>query len=230
MMVRQKHLWLMVVLFASLFFVGMVMGKVTEQAGGMTGEYRPERDKLQVRRASLLQLIKQLDQSREMPFAVVIKNARLSGWFRGSTFHIQGKIDDRQMEVKRVAGAPVFVMDGKPQEAALLPYALYTPYQHGHLIASQIQALQPIPLVNPRNEQMKGFQIQLPPNEVKKLLTAWMGGQFKANETMEDVLKKTAIQYQIWYHDESKQLWQIGIQLQMQTDNGSKQDQIIFRF
>jgi hypothetical protein len=230
MYIRPRQLWLLLPIFILLFLLGAALALLHERQGE-DGRDVPVID-LEQRAAedrdALAELLEPLEKKEQIPFTVKWQKDWLSGHFRGERFDLSGTVAGHQVVIRRDDSRASVTIDGEKQEPALLPFALYTPYEHARLVKGQLQVVQPLPLIDEQQQGLLGYQIALPAKEVKEMMALWLGPSFPVEETMASMDRQVAITYQFWYDANVKKLRQIVVHLALQTAQGKKQDQLTF--
>jgi hypothetical protein len=230
MYIRPRQIWLLLPVFILLFLLGAAIAFLHEKQE-LESRKIPVID-LQQRaaedREAIAELLEPLQKKERIPFTVKWQKDWLSGHFRGEWFELSGSVDGHKVAVSRNESSMNVMIDGEKQEPALLPFSLYTPYEHAMLVKGQLQALQPLPLIDQQQKGLMGYQCSLPEEEVKELLALWLGPSFPTREITEKMDRQMDVVYQFWYDAKDQQLHQIVVQLSLQTAEGKKQDQLTF--
>ncbi|GAA4708773.1 hypothetical protein [Brevibacillus fulvus] len=229
MYIRREWVWWLVPVFAALFCIGMLLGNWLDKPENRHPSVVASPERFTADREVVEELIRPLSQERSIPFSVWFHNNTLSGHFRANTFELSGTITGHQLTMKRDAKEVSVLFDGQPQNPQLLPYSLYTPYEHAAVIRAQLQSIDPLPISDPVQQQWLGYEISLPPDEVKSMIALWLGPHFPVDDVLDEVLDQVRVKYQLWYEPEQRQLRQLVVDLQLDTPNGKKQDQLLFR-
>ncbi|HZG16536.1 MAG TPA: hypothetical protein VE710_16235 [Candidatus Bathyarchaeia archaeon] len=229
MVIRPRQLWLLVPFFIGLFFLGaafaMLQDKHADRQDGLPVidvQERAWKD-----RDMIAELIEPM-QKGKVPFTVKWNQDWLSGYFQGEGFDLKGKLGGKQVALNRNNQVLNVLIDGKKQDPLLLPYAMYTPYEHAMLIKGHLSSIEPLPIVDQGKPGLLGYQLNLPNEDVREILALWLGPSFPTKETLEKMDRQVSIQYQFWYDSNTKQLRQMVVQLSLDGKNGSKQDQLTF--
>lgn len=231
MYIRPKQLWWLVPIFITLFCLGAAIAQMTDKPvatpppPASEWEQKPPKQEKEL----IAELLSQWDTGEKTSFVVLANEQTFSGYFSGASFSLTGNIENHQVDIKRTDEAIEVTVDGEVQHASMLPFSLFTPYDHVMLLKGQLQSIQPRPV--PTNEQTgwNGYRFELPPGEVTSLLASWLGPHFPTEEVLEQFLKQIKVTYELWYDDQSQQLRQLGLYLQLQTASGTKQDQLLFQ-
>ncbi|WP_139489125.1 hypothetical protein [Brevibacillus dissolubilis] len=235
MYIRPRQMWWFPLLFAGLFALGMSIGFLTDKpetsvSADQQAASEEAKQKLVEDRNTIKGLLSQLDTTREVPFQISVKDETYEGTFHGELFELKGKVSGHDIHMKRTGERIAVLIDGEAQNPDLLPYALYTPYEHANLIKGQLTSIEPQVIPSANQQGLLGYQVSLPPSEVRALLTLWMGPHFKADTQMEQVLHQFKIIYQLWYEPQTAKLKQMVVNLKLDTPIGKRQDQLVFTF
>lgn len=232
MYIRPRLLWWGLPAFLVLFLTGVALGmagneKETEQsstAGHQTVDRRIEEQ------IALTALLDQLTEQKERSFIVYMKDSTLNGSYEQDRFRLEGEIGGHKLEITRDEQQQVKVQfDGEIQDHAALPYALYTPHEHAELLKGVIQSLETTPVQDPSGQGWRGFHISVPSQEVTSLLDMWLGPSFPIKELSPELAKQIAVDYELWYDEQTGLVRQLEIQLLLKTSAGEKKDQLRFR-
>jgi hypothetical protein len=232
MYIRPRQLWWLVPIFIGLFCVGMVFAHLTDkpQASPKKNQIIDENKRLLNDRDKIVELMKQLETNQELPFKVLMKEQAFSGRFRGETFELTGEISGHVVKMKRDEKTFTVTIDGEEQDPLLVPYALYTPYEHLMLVKGQLQEITPLPLHDVQQDNWQGYQFTFPPSELKALLSLWLGPRFSAEDVMDELIKHVNVDYEVWYDVQTDRLQELVVTLKLDSPQGKKQDQLLFRF
>lgn len=230
MEIRRRHLWWLVPVFALLFGLGAAIATWTDKPSA-TGPSVESTRRLQIVQArdNLVHMLEQVDGQRDLPFEVIVREQRFSGHYRGESFALSGSVNGHAVTMVRQGDRLSVSIDGREQDAHLLPYALYTPYEHLSLIKGLLPTVDPQALLDPEHLGLRGYRLALPPEEVKSLLALWLGPNFPTEQVMNQFLRQVAVTYELWYDGETKQLREMTVDLRIDTPRGVKQDQLLFR-
>lgn len=230
MYIRPKLLWWGVPAFLLLFLLGIALGSTESQGGSETLPARPAHNPKQEDALPLAGLLDQLTQKGERSFIVYMQDYTLNGTYDQERFHLTGKIGGHALEMKRDEQQQVTVLiDGVVQDHTALPYALFTPHEHAQLLKGVLHTLQAIPVQKKSDQGWRGFRLSVPSQEVASLLDMWLGPSFPVRELDPDVAKQIAVDYLLWYDEQSGRVHQLEIELQIRTAAGEKRDTLRFR-
>lgn len=230
MYVRPKLLWWLIPGFLCLFLIGMGLGTAGNRNTADRVTVTEAEVQKQMDRTTLAGLLDQLTEEHEHSFIVYIQDHALQGKYQRDRFQLSGEISGHKLEISRGDQGDVSVrIDGQPQDHQALPYALYTPSEHAALIKGVLHSVAPLPLQDLSGHGWRGFRLSVPPQEVTALLDMWLGPSFSIQEMTPDLAKRIAVDYQLWYDEDSGQLKQLEIALQVKTSAGEKRDQLRFR-
>lgn len=229
MYIRPRQLWWLLPIFTALFLIGMGLGKWLGKPDAEGSALINWNDRAEQDRSIIAELIEPLAAKQDLPFAVDMKDHTLRGRFQGEKFELQGSIGGHQLMMKRDDKDVLVTIDGEQQDPHLLPFALYTPYEHARLIQLHLQSIEPLPVVDAKQKDLLGYKISLPPEEVTSMLTLWLGPKFPADDVMKQLTKQVAVDYHFWYEASTKKLKMLVVNLQLDTPAGKKQDQLLFR-
>ncbi len=230
MVIRPRQLWLLLPFFIALFFLGaaiaMMQDKHAEQRDGLPVidvQARAGED-----REFILELLEPLQKNEQVPFTVKWQQDWLSGQFRGEMFDLKGSVGGQQVVFTRDEETMSMTINGQKQDPVLLPYSMYTPYEHAALIKGHLPSIEPLPIVDKAKQGLLGYQLTIPPDEVKEILALWLGPSFPTKETLEKMDRQVSVEYQFWYDTNAKQLRQIVVNLSLDPSQGEKLDQLTF--
>jgi len=230
MYIRARQLWLLIPIFTGLFLLGAALALLQkeqqEQIQPLTVIDLSER--IAQDREHVASLMKRAGEERKQNFQVKWQQNVLSGYYQGEAFSLTGQVEGHEVTLKRDGSQFHVAIDGEPQDPALVPYALYTPYEHARLIMGQLPSIEPLPLSDPAKPAWAGYQFRLSPEEVTSLVQLWLGPSFSAAEMMLQLKDDILISYQLWYEAETKQLKQVVLDLALNTETGKKEDRLIF--
>lgn len=232
MYIRPKQLWWLVPIFVTLFCIGAVIAKWADKpATSPTPQMAPpvEQNQPKQGRELIAELINQWDTEEKTSFVVSANDLKFSGHFQGSHFELTGSIEDHQIEIKRDSETVLVTVDGEIQNASLLPYSLFTPYDHVMILKGQLQSITPSLMEADEQTKWNRYRFSLPPGEVTSLLSLWLGPQFPTDEVLDQFLKQIQVTYELWYDSNSQQLRQLAVHLQLETARGMKHDQLLFQ-
>ncbi|WP_126427220.1 hypothetical protein [Brevibacillus marinus] len=233
MVIRPHHLWWLLPLFFALFLLGAIIGKLADkpyrQPPVQHVVQNDPAEQVRTERRQLAELIERWETGAEIPFQVELKDRQFSGTFRGKTFQLAGAVGGHQVTMARQGDTFTLTVDGQQKEPLMLPFALYTPYDHLMLIKGVLQSIVPIRLTGPQSADLIGYQFSLPPEEVKEQLSHWLGSRFPAEDVMDEVLQDVSLTYQMWYEAESKRLRRMTVTLKIASPPEDKMDQLLFR-
>jgi hypothetical protein len=229
MYIRPRQLWWLLPIFIGLLLFGMALGAISDKLSPepvfvVTVEERAVAD-----RETIAAVLDQLSDQQDQPFTVNVKEHTLKGHFRGEKFELAGEIEGHRLELKRNDQEVQVTVDGEGQDSHLLPYALYTPYEHAMLLKAHLHSLTPLVLTDNNRKDLLGFHLTMQPAEVTQLLELWLGPSFPLDRLSPSLAKQIKVEYQVWYDANSKQLKQLVVDLRMNTPAGLKQDQLLFR-
>lgn len=231
MKIGPRRLWLLVPLFIGLFLLGAafaMLQKSNEELKPVVEVAAPDVRAEQDRRL-LLSWMDALSKDTNKPLTVKWQDAVLSGHFHGSFFDLEGMVAGSQVKLNRSDQATIVTINGERQDATtLLPYAMFTPYEHIALLKGHMQAIEPMPVQDQEKSGLTGYRLEIPSGEVKEIVAQWMGPAFPAKETMEEMDKSISVIYHIWYDTNARQLKQITMTLSIVSAAGNKQDQLTF--
>lgn len=232
MYIRPNMLWWLIPILLGLFLLGVLWGTVSNLVYKDSANSLPlatEYERTDEATITVAQLLEQITLDQERSFMVYMQDQTLDGRYRNEQFQLDGVIGGHQLEITRQEGQPVVRIDGQVQENATLPYALFTPYEHGALLKSVLQSVKPEPLVETAVQGLRGYRIAVPPQEVTSLLSMWLGPSFPVKDLTPDVTNGIRVNYQLWYESNTGQLRQLELEMQIQTAVGVKRDTLRFR-
>lgn len=229
MVIRPRQLWLLLPFFIGLFFLGAAIAMMQDKQAEQ--EELPVID-VQERagedRDFILELLEPLQKNEKVPFTVKWQQDWLSGQFRKETFDLKGSIGGQQVAFARNENAMSMTINGQKQDPVLLPYAIYTPYEHASLVKGYLSSIQPLPIQDKTKQGLLGYQLTIPPDDVKEILALWLGPSFPTKETWEKMGRQVSVEYQFWYDTNARQLRQIVVNLSSAASQGEKLDQLTF--
>lgn len=233
MYIRPKMLWWLIPILLGLFLLGIVLGTVSRSANtdstDTASAVRQTAGTEQTAR-TVEELLEQITKDEERSFLVYMQDQTLHGRFQNEQFQLTGEIGGHQLEIARKDGQPVSVrINGQIQDHAALPYAMFTPYEHGVLLKGVLQSVSPERLEDTTGQGWSGYRIAVPPEEVSSLLSMWLGPSFPIQDLTSNVTNGMKVNYQLWYESTTGQLRQLELDLQIQTAVGVKRDQLRFR-
>lgn len=233
MVIRPHHLWWLLPLFFALFLLGAIIGKIADKPYKQPPKQHREQvdyaEQLQRERQQLADLIQRWESEAEVPFRVELKDRQFSGTFHGKTFQLVGNIGGHEVTMVREGDTLTLRVDGEQKEPMMLPFALYTPFDHLMLIKGELPSIVPVRLTAAPAANLTGYQLSLPPEEVKDKLSHWLGSQFPTDDVIDEVLQDISLTYQIWYEPESKRLRNLLITLKISSSSEEKTEQLLFR-
>lgn len=229
MYIRPRLIWWLLPIFIGLFSLGMWIATLSDKPVEQQKTVMDPGERAEADRTLLTELIEPLAAEREHPFSVTLKDYTLTGTYRGQVFELTGEIEGHKLIMKRSDKDVTVTIDGKGQESDLLPYALYTPYEHATLLKAQLQSITPLAVVDQTKRGLIGYKLSLPPSEVASMLSLWLGPSFPVDDVITQLSKQVSVDYHIWYDTQTKQLKQMVVNLKLDTQSGTKQDQLLFR-
>lgn len=231
MYIRPRQLWWLLPIFTGLFLIGIGLGKWLDKHGGenQTTPLVNWNDRAEEDRSVIAELIGPLAAKQDLPFSVEMQDHTLTGHFQGDKFELKGSIAGHEMAMKRDGKEVIVFIDGEQQDPQLLPFALYTPFEHAKLIQQHLQSIRPLPIVDAKQKDLLGYKISLPPAEVASMISLWLGPRFPVDDVMKQLTKQVAVDYHFWYDASTKKLRMLVVNLLLDTPAGKKQDQLLFR-
>lgn len=230
MAIRPRQLWLLVPLFIVLFLLGAAIAMLQDKhADGEDGlPVVNVQDRAWKDRDMIAELLEPIGMPKKQPFSVKWQQDQLSGYFQGEGFDLKGTLRGRQVALSRTAQGVQLTVDGQKQDPLLLPFSMYTPYEHAALIKGHLSSIQPLPIVDETKQGLLGYQLILPPEDVKEILALWLGPAFPTRETLEKMDRQVSVEYQFWYDTNTTRLRQIIVNLSLGEADKGKQDQLSF--
>lgn len=233
MYIRPKMLWWLIPILLGLFLIGILLGTVSRSANTdskNTASAVKQEAGTEPTAITVEELLEQITKDEERSFLVYMQDQTLHGKYRNEQFALEGEIGGHQLEITRQDGQPVTVrIDGQVQDHAALPYAMFTPHEHAALLKGVMQSVEPERLEETAEKGWTGYRIAVPPQEVTSLLSMWLGPSFPIDDLTSNVTNGIAVNYQLWYESTTGQLRQLELELQIQTADGVKRDQLRFR-
>jgi len=226
--IRPGMLWWAIPAFLMLFLLGLALGFASGQEN--MEEWSAAEEKRQDETLLLSGLLDQLTERGERSFMVTIEECVLKGTYNQGQFHLTGDVGGHKVEMKRDEQERVTVwIDGKVQDHTALPYALYTPHEHAQLLKRVLDSAITIPLQPESDQGWRGFRLSVPSGEVTELLDMWLGPSFSVREIAQQAANQIAVDYQLWYDEQSGRVRQLDLELQFRTPFGEKRDTLKFR-
>ncbi|UFJ42739.1 hypothetical protein LOK74_09695 [Brevibacillus humidisoli] len=235
MIIRPRQLWWLLPIFLALFLLGALIAKLTdkpavqnqEQQSGPVAQVDPA-EQMRKQRQEIAELIERSQTNTEIPFQVEVKDRQFSGTYQGKSFELSGDVGGQKVMMARTGDSFKLTVNGEQKEPLMLPYALYTPYDHLMLIKGELQSIVPIRLTG-EGADLAGYQFSLPPEDVKSMLSLWLGSQFPTQDVMDEALKSVSLTYLMWYDQSSMRLRRMLVTIQIASPQGEKKDQLLFR-
>jgi hypothetical protein len=228
--IRPKLLWWGLPAFLALFLLGVALGSVGSRENTEELSADTAKEKRQEETLPLSGLLDQLTHKGERSFIVNMQEYVLNGTYNQEQFHLKGVIGGHELEMKRDDQQRVTVLiDGNVQDHSALPYALYTPHEHAQLLKGVLHSVIATPLQQKSDQGWRGFRLSVPSQEVTTLLDMWLGPSFSIKEIAPEAAKKIAVDYQLWYDEQSGRVRQLDLELQIRTAAGEKRDTLRFR-
>ncbi|MBO8162959.1 MAG: hypothetical protein H0Z34_04450 [Brevibacillus sp.] len=234
MVIRPQQLWWLLPIMLSLFLLGGLIAHWTDEStaheeGSQQEQPVDPAEQMREQRKEIAALIQQWETNANRSFQVDVGEKQFRGTLQGKSFQLSGDVGGHQVTVQREGDALALTVDGEPKEPLLLPFALYTPYDHLMLIKGELQSIVPIVLHRAEGEGLSGYQFTLPAEEVKAMLALWLGPGFPADEVMDQSLRDVSLTYQMWYEQRSLTLRRLLVTLKVVSPSGQKVDQLLFR-
>ena len=234
MYVKPRYLWLIIPACALLFFLGNSLGKSLDKQAvtifPSQATLLPNESVNKARHDLKNWLTPILTDKNSTSFGVKIQQESFVGSFKEEYFQLSGTFHGKKLYMNRNEKGSSLVIDNKPQPLYLLPYALYTPYEHAKLLRDQLDVVVPNRKISRDEEGVEGYQFTLPPEKLKDLLGVWLGNSFIQGMNLEELSATTSIQYQLWYQEQEKKLIRMVVKLKVKSNHGVKQDQLVFNF
>lgn len=233
MYIQRRQLWWLLPIFLSLLLLGISLAKLTAEPLPSDQQAVQHTDVTKSNDSNRLvveKLIAQLEANQPIAYQVESQNQVYQGFFRKEAFNLTGKVSGHSINMMRANDKLTLKIDGKEQNADFLPYALFTPYEHAMVIQEQLPSISPQVLEDHSRNGRKGYRFTLPPNQIREMLSLWLGPQFQADDVMTDYMQDVVIRYELWYDTNDQHVKQLVVDLEVRQSQKPKHDQIIFRF